>query len=379
MRRLILIATAVFLTSAGTAFADTGSITVSSSVGDRATATFSATKTTCATPNYCGWFAHATIKTLAEPCEPERGHVWVGPTTDGLKTVSATEEFYSPASEGQHRLCLYVYANSVDTLLAEVVYAQDAGGTPAPQTVPPPPVTPAPIKSTLLPSSIGRRDATADRLTIFPAEAPTGVDSNRFVAMVRAVAKRWSITTGGVSQGTFRFSRPDGRDAIGFAHRPYGTLGTTNIWSARVYRPRRVCGQSRCRIVRRYIGRRIVERDTAFDLSVPWQQGPAYPTPEQYDLETTMIHELGHWAGNDHVKRCSPSPMVAALGAGDWWRDTADYRYADCGTKASAANLVGTLEATHRTIDVKLPAGLPDAVAEEYAATLWAHRGAASE
>ena len=193
-------------------------------------------------------------------------------------------------------------------------------------TVPTGPV-PTSLVTTLMPSEIGSTDETTDRLAIFPGDAPVDVDTDRFVAIVRAAAKRWDIITGGVSWRTFRFARPDGRNGIGFASRPDGVLGTTSIWTARVYRTRRVCRQTlsgrRCRTVRRYQGRQIVERDTAIDPSVIWQQGPAYPSGEQFDLETVIVHELGHWAGNDHRRSCK-NPMLRAIDAGDWWRDSED-------------------------------------------------------
>ena len=129
------------------------------------------------------------------------------------------------------------------------------------------------------------------------------------------------IYTGGVSWRTFRFARPDGRNAIGFAPRIAGALGAANIstWSTR---PRRTCRWTstgrRCHATGAGIGRRIVERDTAIDPYAPWQSGPAYPGSEEYDLETVLIHELGHWSGNDHARRCAASPMVRALEHGRW-------------------------------------------------------------
>ncbi len=198
---------------------------------------------------------------------------------------------------------------------------------PTPTVTPPPLPTPsATVNTAAIPRGLGRQDTTYDSLALFPGGAPAGVQPDRFISLVRGVAQRWDITTGGVSSGTFRFARPDGRNGIGFANLDEGTLGQTNTWSAKVYRRKRSCrftsAGRRCRIIRRYVGKRIVERDTAFDKSVPWQPGPAYPDANQFDLETTMIHELGHWARNGHVRDCKASPMIPALDAGDWWRDS---------------------------------------------------------
>jgi hypothetical protein len=281
-----------------------------------------------------------------------------------------------------------VYSNGSYTLLAEAVHSQSAPSPPptvptpvAPvPTVPPAPaVTPpsTPIRTTLMPGSVGRTDETTDRLAIFPSGLPWDVDSDRFVALARGIAKRWGIYTGGVTWRTFRFARPDGRNGIGFAMLPYDVLGTTKTWTARVYRSRRVCQRTasgrRCRTVRRYLGRQIIERDTALNPTVPWQQGPAYPGPDEYDLETVIIHELGHWAGNNHRRSCS-NPMLAAIDAGDWWRDTTDYRFSGCGVKARIASVAGRLEHQRHTLELRLPAGVPERAAGAFAATAWAHR-----
>jgi hypothetical protein len=387
-RRLLLIALLAAATWAttGTARADTATISVTSAVGDRTTATFSVTKTVCETTSYCGWFAYATQQPASRPCTNATGHVWVGDLTEGLVTVTGTEDFFAFADEGPHRLCVYVYANSADTLVAEAVYGQNGTAPPAPTPVPPAPtvtpVAPAPpatVNTAAIPRGLGRQDTSYETLALFPGGAPAGVAPDRFVALVRGVARRWDITTGGVSSGALRFARPDGRNGIGFANLDDGTLGQTNTWSAKVYRRKRSCrftsAGRRCRIIRRYVGRRIVERDTAFDKSVNWQQGPAYPDGSQFDLETTMIHELGHWARNGHVRDCKASPMIPALDAGDWWRDPTDFHFGHCEVKALAAT--ATAAPGHggriRTIDVALPAGVPEPAAAAYAATRWAH------
>ena len=388
LRRVLLIALLAAATWAttDTARADTGTITVTSAVGDRTTATFSVTKTFCETTYYCGWFAYATQQLASQPCTNAAGHVWVGDITEGLVTVTGTEDFFAFADDGQHRLCLYVYANYVDTLVAEVVYGQNGTTSPPPTPVPPTPtVTPVPpapsatVNTATIPRGLGRQDTTTESLALFPGGAPAGVDRDRFVSLVRGVAQRWDITTGGVSSGAFRFARPDGRNGIGFANLDDGTLGQTNTWSAKVYRRKRSCrftsAGRRCRIIRRYVGNQIVERDTAFDKSVNWQPGPAYPDASQFDLETTMIHELGHWARNGHVRDCKASPMIPALDAGDWWRDPTDFHFGHCEVKARAAT--ATAEPGHadrtKSLDVTLPVGVPELAAAAYAATSWAH------
>ena len=79
-----------------------------------------------------------------------------------------------------------------------------------------------------------------------------------------------------------------------------------------------------CRTTRTPAGTRVVERDLALLPDVPWAQGPAHPTSEEYDLETVVLHELGHWAGNlRHTPvGCHDTPMVKGLGPGEWWRSS---------------------------------------------------------
>ena len=74
---------------------------------------------------------------------------------------------------------------------------------------------------------------------------------------------------------------------------------------------------------------------------MPWAQGPAHPTSEEYDLETVVLHELGHWAGNlRHTPvGCHDTPMVKGLGPGEWWRSPSDWHYDACGSgRARAAS-----------------------------------------
>ena len=104
-----------------------------------------------------------------------------------------------------------------------------------------------------------------------------------------------------------------------------------------------------------------------------WQQGPAYPSVAQLDLETVIAHELGHWAGNGHRRACSHL-MTSAIDAGDWWRDTADSHFAACerGLTAVHKRVTRRLEHVERVHDVVLPAGVSDRAAGAYARTAWA-------
>ena len=72
---------------------------------------------------------------------------------------------------------------------------------------------------------------------------------------------------------------------------------------------------------------KLTDRDILVRRDVPWALGPAWPTPEEFDLQTTLLHEFGHLAGNRrHAANCSVAPMTPSLAPGDWWRSTLDHR-----------------------------------------------------
>jgi hypothetical protein len=99
------------------------------------------------------------------------------------------------------------------------------------------------------------------------------------------------------------------------------------------------------------VGARVVERDLALSADENWSAGPDYPALDEIDLESVLIHELGHMAGNrKHRRTCSNSPMIEALGEGEWWRGARDHWFADCsGGKAQAAR-AGKL--VHRVVKI---------------------------
>jgi hypothetical protein len=63
-----------------------------------------------------------------------------------------------------------------------------------------------------------------------------------------------------------------------------------------------------------------------------WQTGPAYPSTNQVDIESVLLHELGHVAGLGHTSEPCPtsSPMAASSFSGDWWRSATDYSKTFC-------------------------------------------------
>ena len=84
----------------------------------------------------------------------------------------------------------------------------------------------------------------------------------------------------------------------------------------------------------------VIERDLELNVNQNWAAGPAYPALDEIDLESVLLHELGHMAGNKkHLARCTNSPMNKALGAGEWWRGSRDKWFGQCATSARASSL----------------------------------------
>jgi hypothetical protein len=162
-----------------------------------------------------------------------------------------------------------------------------------------------------IPRSVGTSNGASFRIRT--SGVPAGVSSARFLALVRNSARRWRLHSAGTLPGQPRFG--NGRSEVGFS--------TTQV-------PREALAVT-------IIGRRRgggLERDLIIRADIPWDEGPDHPTRQQYDLETVILHEMGHFAGNEfHVPRgCRDTPMVVGLARGEWWRSTTDFSYRACNT-----------------------------------------------
>ena len=162
-----------------------------------------------------------------------------------------------------------------------------------------------------IPRSVGTSNGASFRIRT--SGVPAGVSAARFLALVRNSARRWRLHSVGTLAGQPRFG--NGRSEVGFS--------TTQV-------PREALAVT-------IIGRRRgggLERDLIIRGDIPWDEGPDHPTRQQYDLETVILHEMGHFAGNEfHVPRgCIDTPMVVGLARGEWWPSTDYFSYRACNT-----------------------------------------------
>ncbi len=168
-----------------------------------------------------------------------------------------------------------------------------------------------------IPAAIGRQGHGTFYLST--ANIPASVDPISFGALARRSASRWGLH--GLSWTSAPAGARDGYDVVGFGKLPAADLGLEERF-----------------IVRHNGVDRVLEQDIIINDAVPWYYGAGYPRLDQYDLQSVLLHELGHMAGNlRHRKRCSDSPMVEALAAGEWWHTPRD-RY-EFGCASSARSL----------------------------------------
>jgi len=175
----------------------------------------------------------------------------------------------------------------------------------------------------------GRRGS--QRFYLSSKHFPETISGTRFQRVIKTAAARWGLKAQrwtSVAAGV-----RDGFSVAGFSPKvPSGTLGVQTDY------------------VR---GGRIVERDLALRADENWAAGPDYPALDEVDLESVLVHELGHMAGNKkHRSRCVNSPLDEALGAGEWWRGARDKWFGNCSAVASAASALRAQKLAHRVIVV---------------------------
>ncbi len=168
------------------------------------------------------------------------------------------------------------------------------------------------------------------------ASIPDGVDPARFKAIAVRSAARWGIGFAGTTSAAPHVR--DGISSVGFSPDiGLGYLGLTWTYQENFYRPgKRRCHRRHHRRVchrgpKQLAGTRVSEEDIEIDPYREWQAGPRYPNTAQFDLESLLLHELGHFAGNDHAPECADSPMTPSQAPEDWWHASADRYAGGCG------------------------------------------------
>lgn len=215
-------------------------------------------------------------------------------------------------------------------VIAALVAAAAADARPRPKQAPRPARPGAvthvstPVAHNLIPAHIGRQGRAS---FVINRSTPAGVDPARFVELAAGSGARWGLRS--LGETTARPLVADRVNTVGFSSETEpGALGVQ----------RDVVETVRHRRTGRVLRRVVVDQDLALAVDVAWQQGPAHPGPDQFDLETVLIHELGHMAGNkDHAPLCSNSPLVASAAPGEWWRSESDYRWIGCGATLRSA------------------------------------------
>jgi hypothetical protein len=194
-------------------------------------------------------------------------------------------------------------------------------------------VTPAPSRRrTRIARRFGRQGRGA--LAVGTTGMPAGISPDLFTATVATSARRWGLRAARTT--TRRAGLADGHDVVGFGPGvPATALGVQkDVVHERIVRRTR-CTATGCRVTRKVISRRV-ERDIVLRQDLAWWLGPEPPDLDHFDVESVLIHELGHFARNpQHKPRCANSPMTIALGAGEWWRTPRD-RWAFCGATAAS-------------------------------------------
>jgi hypothetical protein len=141
------------------------------------------------------------------------------------------------------------------------------------------------------------------------ARRPRGIGASRFRYLVHKSARQWGVRVRGVTRRLPLHG--DGINVIGFSRTPRGNIGDTLDTAT---------------LVDGSPARR--EFDVRLNFGRRWAQGPSLPASTEWDLETVILHELGHVGGARHTPRCLNSPMAPGLVTGEWWRGYRDwFRY----------------------------------------------------
>lgn len=184
-----------------------------------------------------------------------------------------------------------------------------AENVPDPSVAPPNPTLPTYADLTAEPISL-KLGGIRSRIKFYvnPQTAPYDVKPRRFLALAIDGGQRWGATFAGISS---RKGRHDGQNTIVFGTTPSRALGTTR-WYSHHRLPHG-------------------ERDIILNYNIHWHEDESPPPSRKFDVQTVLIHEFGHFVGNDHVSGyCRNNPMVQTSAPGDWWRSDSDWSRHGC-------------------------------------------------
>ena len=234
------------------------------------------------------------------------------------------------------------------TVLGSGATAPATPGAPAARPTPSPAGGLPKLARAPIPSRIGTTNHAL--LVLALGEGSPSVSRSRLTTLVANSARRWRLDPRGPVRRIPRLG--DGHDDVGFAAAlvSEGALGTPRCCASTT------CACGACappRAAARRARRSARASSSATSRccpTCPGPQGPAHPAGDEYDLETVILHQLGHWAGNlRHTPvGCHDTPMVKGLGPGEWWRSPSDWHYDACGSgRARAASALDVPSLTH--------------------------------
>lgn len=169
---------------------------------------------------------------------------------------------------------------------------------------------------------------------------PATVNPERLKTIVAVSARRWGLRLTGWTGR--RAGAQDHVNVVGFGAVPVaGALAVQGDLYEKHYRVFQNCKVQRLNgvvvqrtcgpVQRKFVGKVRTDQDLIIRPDVAWAIGPAYPALDEFDLESVVVHELGHMAGNKkHSPRCSNSPMGPTLALGEWWRTPHDWYRRGC-------------------------------------------------
>lgn len=351
---------AALILPAGARAASSGSVAITAVDGTQLT--FSAAGTfDCAGSAYCGWWPTLQQTTIDRACTGYDDLLWVGPLSEeASQSWTLVEQPYGwYAGVSPTRFCLVVNGGGTE-VVGHVDYTPPTAPPPpspppAPAPSPPPPAPAVAAPPDPFPDLVRERipdhagfQGWGYGFNLSLGDVPPRVGVERWQAVVSAVAERWGLDVGGT---TYRVPMlRDGYDDVGFGPVRGSSLGVYREHVVVTYRRRLVCRKRwrwrggrlrrvrRCFWRKRIIDERVVDRDVRISRWLPWQPGPAKPSTDEYDLQSVVIHELGHFAGNRrHVAYCVNSPMIESLDKGEWWHSPTDWYLRHCGVRRANA------------------------------------------